>query len=44
MRDWGERNGDQFVRLVFSNEPVGRLASLRDRVARALLTNPTQPG
>ncbi len=24
MRDWGERNSDQFVRLVFSNEPVDR--------------------
>jgi aspartate/methionine/tyrosine aminotransferase len=37
MRDWGERNSDQFVRLVFSNEPVERLKELRDRVARALL-------
>jgi aspartate/methionine/tyrosine aminotransferase len=36
MRDWGERNSDQFVRLVFSNEPVERLAGLRDRVERAL--------
>jgi len=37
MRDWGEQNSDQFVRLVFSNEPVERLAELRDRVALALL-------
>jgi aspartate/methionine/tyrosine aminotransferase len=37
MRDWGEKNGDQFVRFVFSNEPVERLRGLRDRVARALL-------
>lgn len=36
MRDWGEQNSDQFVRLVFSNEPVKRLAELRDRVMRAL--------
>ncbi|MGD2148058.1 MAG: pyridoxal phosphate-dependent aminotransferase [Anaerolineae bacterium] len=36
MRDWGEKNSDQFVRLVFSNEPVERLAHLRDRVERAL--------
>jgi aspartate/methionine/tyrosine aminotransferase len=36
MRDWGEQNSDQFVRLVFSNEPVERLAELQDRVSRAL--------
>jgi len=36
MRDWGARNGDRFVRLVFSNEPVERLATLGDRVRRAL--------
>ncbi|MFQ5568109.1 MAG: pyridoxal phosphate-dependent aminotransferase [Rhodothermales bacterium] len=36
MRDWGERNSDQFVRLVFSNEPVERLADLRNRCMRAL--------
>jgi aspartate/methionine/tyrosine aminotransferase len=36
MRDWGERNGDRFVRLVFSNEPVARLAGLGARVRRAL--------
>ncbi len=36
MRDWGEQNSDQFVRLVFSNEPVERLAELRDRVTLAL--------
>ena len=39
MRDWGERNGDQFVRLVFSNEPVARLESLRDRVMKALISS-----
>jgi aspartate/methionine/tyrosine aminotransferase len=36
MRDWGQKNSDQFVRLVFSNEPVERLATLGDRVSRAL--------
>ncbi len=36
MRDWGEVNGDAFLRLVFSNEPVARLAELRGRVERAL--------
>jgi aspartate/methionine/tyrosine aminotransferase len=36
MRDWGDRNGDRFVRLVFSNEPTERLAGLRARVLRAL--------
>jgi aspartate/methionine/tyrosine aminotransferase len=35
MRDWGERNGDRFVRVVFSNEPVERLATLGTRVRRA---------
>jgi aspartate/methionine/tyrosine aminotransferase len=36
MRDWGEVNSDQFVRLVFSNEPTDRLATLRARVERSL--------
>jgi aspartate/methionine/tyrosine aminotransferase len=36
MRDWGEVNGDRFVRLVFSNEPVARLTGLGARVRRAL--------
>jgi aspartate/methionine/tyrosine aminotransferase len=36
MRDWGEVNGDRFIRLVFSNEPVERLATLGARVQRAL--------
>ncbi len=31
MKEWGERNGDRFVRLVFSNEPVSRLHDLRER-------------
>jgi hypothetical protein len=37
MKDWGEKNGDQLVRLVFSNEPVKRLEELRARVTRALV-------
>jgi aspartate/methionine/tyrosine aminotransferase len=36
MRDWGERNGDQYIRIVFSNEAIDRLTGLRDRVLRAL--------
>jgi aspartate/methionine/tyrosine aminotransferase len=36
MRDWGETNGDQFVRLVFSNEPVSRLRGIGDRIRAAL--------
>lgn len=39
MRDWGEKNGDAFVRFVFSNEPAARLATLRERVRRALVEN-----
>ncbi len=31
MRDWGDENGDRFVRLVFSNEPLPRLAGLKTR-------------
>jgi aspartate/methionine/tyrosine aminotransferase len=37
MRDWGEINSDQFVRLVFSNEPVERLADFGQRVQQALI-------
>lgn len=36
MRDWGVVNGDRFVRLVFSNEPVERLIGIRERVRKAL--------
>ena len=36
MRDWGEANSDQFVRLVFSNEPVERLAEIGQRCVQAL--------
>jgi aspartate/methionine/tyrosine aminotransferase len=36
MRHWGEVNGERFVRLVFSNEPLGRLTGMGERVRRAL--------
>ena len=37
MRHWGDANSDQFVRIVFSNEPVKRLEELGERVENALL-------
>ena len=36
MRHWGQVNGDRFVRFVFSNEPVARLAGVGARVRAAL--------
>jgi len=36
MRDWGQVNGDRFVRLVFSNEPLARLKGIGARFAAAL--------
>jgi hypothetical protein len=36
MHHWGEVNGDRFIRFVFSNEPLGRLAGMGERVRRAL--------
>ncbi len=36
MRDWGHENGDRYVRLVFSNEPLERLGGIGERVRRAL--------
>ena len=36
MTHWGRENAGQFVRIVFSNEPVGRLVGLGDRVGAAL--------
>jgi len=36
MRDWGKVNGDRFVRLVFSNEPLARLKGIGARFAAAL--------
>ncbi len=36
MRGWGDQVANRHVRFVFSNEPVGRLAALGERVHRAL--------
>jgi len=36
MHGWGVTHGEQYVRFVFSNEPVERLNLLGDRVRRAL--------
>lgn len=36
MKGWGETHGDQYIRFVFSNEPVERLKGLGERVKRAL--------
>jgi len=36
MRGWGGPVADRYVRFVFSNEPVERIASLGDRVRAAL--------
>ncbi len=36
MTHWGRHNSKQFIRLVFSNEPVERLQTLGERFRRAL--------
>ena len=36
MSGWGERHGSDFIRFVFSNEPVERLTGLGARVRAAL--------
>jgi aspartate/methionine/tyrosine aminotransferase len=36
MRHWGQVNGDRFVRFVFSNEPISRLAGIGQRARAAL--------
>lgn len=36
MTHWGRENAGQFVRIVFSNEPVGRLRGLGERFRRAM--------
>ena len=36
MAGWGEVNGARFLRFVFANEPVERLAGIGERVRRAL--------
>jgi hypothetical protein len=37
MRDWGHENSDQYVRLVFSNEPVERLTGIGEKTKASLL-------
>src|SRR3546814_744216 len=36
MKGWGETHGAQFIRFVFANEPVARLAGIGRRVRTAL--------
>jgi aspartate/methionine/tyrosine aminotransferase len=36
MRGWGIEHGEQYVRFVFSNEPVSRLQGLGEKVRAAL--------
>ncbi len=36
MTGWGEVNGSRFLRFVFANEPVERLAGIGGRIRRAL--------
>ena len=36
MQGWGEAHGAQYLRFVFSNEPVERLRGLGDKVRAAL--------
>ncbi len=36
MVNWGVANGEQYIRFVFSNEPVERLRGMGERVRRAL--------
>jgi N-succinyldiaminopimelate aminotransferase len=36
MTGWGSKRSDNFIRFVFSNEPVDRLKSLRDRIEGAI--------
>ena len=36
MRGWGGEVADRYVRFVFSNEPMERLALLGERVRAAL--------
>jgi N-succinyldiaminopimelate aminotransferase len=37
MVNWGIKNGEQFIRFVFSNEPVPRLRGMGKRVRHALM-------
>lgn len=44
MTHWGRENAGRFVRIVFSNEPLGRLGGLGDRVRGALDLDGTRLG
>jgi aspartate/methionine/tyrosine aminotransferase len=37
MVNWGIKNGEQFIRFVFSNEPLTRLRGMGKRVRHALV-------
>jgi aspartate/methionine/tyrosine aminotransferase len=43
MTAWGDRVAPRYVRLVFSNEPVERLALLGDRLRSALTHHTNGP-
>lgn len=36
MNGWGQTHGPQYIRFVFSNEPVSRLKGLGTRIKKAL--------
>jgi len=36
MQGWGEAHGAQYIRFVYSNEPLDRLRGVGDKVRRAL--------
>ena len=44
MDGWGETQGPQYIRLVFSNEPVARLEGLSKRVRSAYSVVPLHRG
>ena len=48
MLGWGERHGPEYIRFVYSNEPVHRLRGVGDKVRRALdvlvAARPDKPG
>ena len=43
MDGWGAKNGGQFLRLVFANEPIARLKGIGARMRRALAAQPRRP-
>ena len=36
MQGWGERHAPEYIRFVYSNEPMHRLRGVGDKVRRAL--------